>query len=240
MASFSRGLCLVLTVAMAATRPSSAIKAGSSDSSFWWETKEFAGFNKTARALRNAGDFASLESVYTTGYLRAQKLGNRPAQISFLTNLGTARMLSWQYARALESYVAASSLAEQWKDWSALGGIAVNLSLVYQQVGDAEAALSALERGKAAVDRLPIPPPYMAQLLMRLRSVRTDLQDDSALPRYQDAIEAARKTDNPEAEAAAWDLLGKEWIAAGKLEKAESALGRALRLRSIHSQKSRG
>jgi CHAT domain-containing protein/tetratricopeptide (TPR) repeat protein len=238
MASFSRGLCLVLTVAMAATRPSSAIKAGSSDSSFWWETKEFAGFNKTARALRNAGDFASLESVYTTGYLRAQKLGNRPAQISFLTNLGTARMLSWQYARALESYVAASSLAEQWKDWSALGGIAVNLSLVYQQVGDAEAALSALERGKAAVDRLPIPPPYMAQLLMRLRSVRTDLQDDSALPRYQDAIEAARKTDNPEAEAAAWDLLGKEWIAAGKLEKAESALGRALRLRSIHSQKS--
>jgi len=32
---------------MAATRPSSAIRAGSSDSSSWWETKEFARFTET-------------------------------------------------------------------------------------------------------------------------------------------------------------------------------------------------
>src|SRR6185295_787158 len=165
---FIRGLCLVLTVSMAATRPSSAIRAGSSDSSSWWETKEFARFTETAHTLREAGDFAGLESVYVEGYQRAKALGNLPAQINYLTNLGTARMLSLQYATALEAYLAANLLAEQSGDWSAFGAIAVNLSLIYQHVGDADSAVSALQRGKAAVDRLPVPPRYMAQLLMRL------------------------------------------------------------------------
>src|SRR5204863_8277204 len=49
-------------------------------------------------------------------------------------------------------------------------------------------------------------------------------------------IEAARQTGEPEAEAAAWGLLADEEMAAGKLEDAESALGRALRLRSKYSR----
>ena len=236
MASLIRGLCLVLTMSMAATRPSSAIRAGSSDSSSWWETREFARFTEAAHKLREAGDFPGLESVYLEGYQRAKALGNLTAQISYLTNLGTARMLSLQYASALEAYLTANRLAEQSGDWSASGAIAVNLSLIYQQVGDADSALSALQRGKAAVDRLHVPPRYMAQLLMRLRSVQEDLQNGSAGPRYQEAIEAARQTAEPEAEAAAWDLLGDEEMAAGKLDEAESAMGRALRLRSKYSK----
>jgi len=90
---------------MAATRPSSAIRAGSSDSSSWWETKEFARFTETAHTLREAGDFAGLESVYVAGYQRAKALGHIPAQINYLTNLGTARMFSLQYASALEAYL---------------------------------------------------------------------------------------------------------------------------------------
>jgi CHAT domain-containing protein len=223
---------------MAATRPSSAIRAGSSDSSSWWETKEFARFTDTAHTLRAAGDFVGLESVYLAGYQRAKALGHIPAQINYLTNLGTARMFSLQYASALEAYLGANRLAEELGDWSASGAIAVNLSLIYQQVGDAESALSALERGKTAVDRLPAPPRYMAQLLMRLRSVRADLEEDSGGIRYQDAIEAARRTGDPEAEASAWDLLGDQEMTTGKLEDAEAALGRALRLRSIYSRES--
>jgi len=106
---------------MAATRPSSAIRAGSSDSSSWWETKEFARFTETAHTLREAGDFPGLESVYVGGYQRAKALGNLPAQINYLTNLGTARMLSLQYASALEAYLAANQLAEQSGDWSGSG-----------------------------------------------------------------------------------------------------------------------
>ena len=223
---------------MAATRPSSAIRAGSSDSSSWWETKEFARSTATAHKLREAGDFAGLESVYREGYQRAKALGHIPAQINYLTNLGTARMLSLQYASALEAYQAAHRLAEEAGDWSACGAIAVNLSLIYQRVGDAESALSALERGKSDVDRLPVAPRYRAQLLMRLRSVQADLQEDPGGIRYEDAIEAARLTGEPEAEAAAWDLLAEERMAAGQLEAAESAFGRGLRLRSAYSRKS--
>lgn len=230
---------------MAATRPSSAIRAGSPDSSRWWETKDFAEFTATARARRAEQDFAGLESVYAQGYQRAKALGNEAAQISYLSNLGTSRMLVLHYAPALEAYLEASALAERTGDWSALGGIAVNLALIYQWMGDAEAALSALERGKAATDRLRTPPAYEAQLLMRLRSVRAALQENPAErrdiePRYEDAIEAARQAADPDAEALAWHLLGEEKTAAGDLGEAEVALGQALRLRTSYSPKSLG
>ena len=87
-------------------------------------------------------------------------------------------MLLLHYAPALEAYLEASALAERTGDWSAMGGIAANLALLYQWMGDANSALSALERGKAALDRLRTPPFYKAQLLMRLRSVRAELQSN--------------------------------------------------------------
>ena len=228
---------------MAATRPSSAIRAGSLDSGQWWETKDFADFTKTARVRRAAEDLAGLESVYTQGYERAKALGNLAAQISYLSNLGTARMLAVRYAPALEAYLEASALAERVGDWSAFGGVAVNLALLYQWMGDPNGALSALEAGKAAMDRLRVPPPYKAQLLMSLRSVRAELQENPTErphiePSYEDAIEAARETGDPEAEAAAWDLLGEEKTAAGELSGAEASLGRSLRLRNSYSPKS--
>jgi CHAT domain-containing protein/tetratricopeptide (TPR) repeat protein len=231
---------------MAATRPSSAIRAGSPDSSRWWETKDFAEFTEAARARRQVGDFAGLESVFIAGYQRATMQGNQAAQISYLSNLGTARWLSLRYAPALEAYLEASGLAERIGDWSALGGIAVNLALVYQRMGDADAALSALERGKTATDRLQTPPYYKAQLLMTLRSVRAELQGNPTEPRYEEAIEAARQTHDPRAvgqegnEATAWDFLGQEKIVAGDLEGAEASLGRALRLRTSYSPESLG
>ena len=176
---------------------------------------------------------------------RAQTLGNVAAQIGYLSNLGTARMLLLHYAPALEAYLEASALAERTGDWSALGGIAVNLSWVYQRMGDANAALSALERGKAATDHLRAPPAYEAQLLIRLRSVRSALQENPAErryiePRYEDAIEAARQAADPNAEALAWHLLGEEKIAAGKLEEAEAPLGQALRLRQRNARENLG
>ncbi|MBZ5632858.1 MAG: CHAT domain-containing protein [Acidobacteriia bacterium] len=232
---------------MAATRPSSAIRAGSPDSSRW-DTKDFTELIQVAQARRAAGDFAGLESVYTQGYQRAKALRNGPAAINYLSNLGTVRMLLLRYSPALQAYLEACKLAERAGDWFALGAIAVNLSQIYERMGDADAALSALERGKSAIDRLRTSPPYKARLLMRLRSVRAALQENRAEhrslepdiePRYEDAIEAARLTDDPkaEAEAAAWDLLGKEKIAAGEFEEAEAALGGALRLRTSYSPK---
>jgi len=237
---FSLGLGLVLTVSMAATRPSSAIRAGSPDSSQWWDTKYFVEFTRAARACRAAGDFAGLESVYSQGYERAKQLSNVSAQISYLSNLGTTRMLVLHYDTALQAYLEASDLAERIGDWSATGGIAANLAVLYQWLGDPNSALSALERGKAALDRLQIPPLYKAQLLMRLRSVRADLHQSPTEPSYEEAIEAARETGDIDAEAAAWDLLGKEEIAAGELRDAEASLGRALRLRTSYSPKGLG
>ena len=247
MASFPRGLGVVLTLCMAVTRPSSAIRNGSPDSSPWWDTPEYREFTAAARIHRADQNFAALESVYQAGYNRARALGNTTAEISYLSNLGTTRMLQARYAPAVSAYLEASDLAEGTGDWSSEGGIAVNLASIYQRIGDIKAALTALERGMSAIDRMDrtgrIPtPPYEPQLLMRLRSVRDSLRDGATgeleKPSYRDAIEAARRTADPTAEAAAWDFLGNQQMVAGNLEEAEASLGRALWLRGRLSTKS--
>ena len=248
MARFILGLGVVLIVCIA-TRPSSAIQAGSPNSSRWWETTDFSDFTETARVRRASGDFAGLESVFAAAYQHARTLGNLEAETAYLGNLGTTRMLLLHYAPALEAYLAAAAMAEQREDWSALGGIAINLSSLYLRMGDANAAVSALERGLAGSDhsgrdRRDAPRPYRAQLIMSLRNIRAELPESRANgdlePDYQDAIEAAREAGDSEVEAAAWDFLSKERIAAGDFEGAEAALGHALRLRSSDSPKSFG
>jgi len=237
LAGILRGLGLVLIISMAATGPSSAIRVGSPDASRWWETDSFADLVEAAQARRAEGDFAGLASIYALGYQRAIALGNAPAQVAYLSNLGSAYWSSLQYARALETYLKASALAERTKDWTASGAIAVNLSLIYELMGDAEAALGALDRAKAAVDRATGTPPYKAQLLMRLRAVRADLSENAAKALYIEAVEAARQAGDGDAEASAWDLLGREQAAAGEFEAAETSIGRALRLRMFFSRK---
>lgn len=237
MAHFARGLGLVLTISMAATDPSSAIRVGSPDPSRWWETDNFADLIEAAQELRVEGDFAGLAAIYAQGYQRAIALANIPAQIAYLSNLGTARMVQLQYAGAIQSFLRASALAEQVHDWAGLGAIAINLSRIYQELGDAGAALSSLERAKAAVDRAQRAPLYKAQLLMRLRAVHADLNGNVAEPRYTEAIDAARQSGDAEAEATAWDLLGAEQTASGQFDVAETSIGRALRLRTIYSRK---
>jgi CHAT domain-containing protein len=237
LAHFVRGLGLVLTISMAATDPSSAIRVGSPDPSRWWETDNFADLIEAAQKLRAEGDFAGLAAIYATGYQRAIGLANIPAQIAYLSNLGTARMVQFQFAAAIETFLRASALAEQVQDWTDLGAIAVNLSGIYQEMGDAGAALGSLERAKAAIDRAQRAPPYKAQLLMRLRAVRADLNKTADEPQYAEAIEAARQSGDPEGEATAWDLLGQEQATAGEFDTAEASIGRALRLRTAYSRK---
>jgi len=87
LARFSLGL--ILTVCMAATRPSSAIRAGSLDSSRWWETKNFEGSTETAHGRRAAGNFAGLKSGCIEAYKRATAPRNQAAQES-----GTAATVS--------------------------------------------------------------------------------------------------------------------------------------------------
>ncbi len=237
MAGFLRGLGLVLIISLAATDPSSAIRVGPLGPSRWWETDNFRDLIEAAQRRRAQGDFAGLASLYAAGYQRAIALENIPAQIAYLSNLGSAHSVQLEYAQALDAYLKASALAERTSDWPAVGALAVNLSLIYERIGDADSAVSSLERAKTAVGRIPGAPPFKAQLLMSLRAVLADSNRNIGEPRYTEAIDAARQSGDPEAEATAWDLLGQEQAASDQFDMAEGSVGRALRLRWGHSRK---
>jgi CHAT domain-containing protein len=231
---------------MAVSRPSPASNPESLRSGKWWNAKDFVSIRASAAQRRAAGDLAGLEAVCQTGLDLAKRLGSRPAQIAYLTTIGNSRLQRFQYASALEAYLAASHLAEASQDWEDFGAISGNLSSVYQQVGDLPSALSAAERGQAALRNLPQHIFYEAQLLLQLGRLHSQLGDGEAARFFLAGIDAAREQDDQTlehhawdvvAEAQAWDLLGMERLSEGRLAEAEAALSEALRLRALFEPK---
>ncbi len=212
----------------------------------WWDAKDFRNIPERAAQCRAASDLAWLESVCRAGIDLAQRLGNQKTQIGDLTTIGNSRLQQFHYGPAIEAYLAAGNLAEQAEDWEDFGAISLNLSSVYQQVGDVPSALSAAERGRAAIQNLPGQPFFMAQLLLQLGRLHQDIQDGSAAGFFLKGIDAARQQDDQTiehhswdvvTEAQAWDLLGMERLSGGNPAEAEIALTEALRLRTLFEAK---
>jgi len=231
---------------MAVTRPSPATDPESLRSGKWWDAEDFRSIRASAAQRRAAGDLAGLETVCQAGLELARSLGNRKAQIGYLTTIGNSRLQRFQYGDALNAYLEASRLAEAARDWEDFGAISGNLSAVYQQVGDFPSALSAAERGRVAIQNLPRQPFYKAQLLLQLGRLHARLHDSEATRYFLEGIDAAREQDDQTlekhpwdvvSEAQAWDLLGSERLASGNLEEAESAFSEAFRLRTLFERK---
>jgi hypothetical protein len=79
---------------MAATRPSSAIRAGSPDSSRWWETKNFAEFTEAVHARWLSLRYAlALEA-----YLEASRLAERAGDWSAWEGIAVNKASGWNAA----------------------------------------------------------------------------------------------------------------------------------------------
>jgi len=234
MATLPRCLCLFLTLWMVSLRTSRAIKAGSSDSS-WWGSEASSAFTKAARQFRNAGDFSAAQRIYEQGYEEAKKRQNIPAQERYLSSIAGCRLMQLKYLDALRLYLEARKLAVFISDREELGAIAFNISNLYMQVWDFEAALAAAEEGRRAVATLA-KPYYKAQLLLHLGRLHAVLADGGAGTLYSEGIEASREQGDVVFEAQGWDLLGEEWIQNGRYADAERALTEAFRLRVLRAR----
>src|SRR5262245_44106031 len=123
-ASVRPGLCMLLTVWAASTRPL-VPGTGSPHPKAWWEAPEFARVRDQANEYRKKGDLPSAEAVFLAGYDEARRQGITAAQIAYLSALGNVRMLRFAYQDALQAYLRARNLAESAGDWVNAGGIAV-------------------------------------------------------------------------------------------------------------------
>jgi CHAT domain-containing protein len=189
--------------------------------------------------LRKAGDYRAAEGLYQQGYREAVRLGDRLAAVRYLMSAGGCQLLAFKYRAALATFLDARQLAIGIQDQVDLGAIAVNLSSLHLQMWDLPAATRAAEEGLAQMGLIDSrttagKPPlsyFEAHLLVQLGRIHAMLGDGQAGAFFMAGIEAARARSDVAIESLAWDLLGEEQLASGRLPPAETSFLEAFRLR---------
>lgn len=180
--------------------------------------------------MRGVGNFSGAESLYQQGYRIASQRHDSIAVTRLLISMGGVRLEQHRYRAALEPLMEARRLAASSDDRLDLGAADGNLSSLYLQMWDLNAALRLAEEGVRS--SAPIRNVYYRhQLLLQLGRLHQASQDGKAEEFFQKGIEAAREAGDGAQEARGWDLLGEDWLRNGQLSDAERALDEAFRLR---------
>ena len=115
--------------------------------------------------------------------------------------------------------------------------IAVNLSSLYLQMWDTDAAIRPTRsRGIRRVKERLITPPLLLQL-GRLNAMSSDPRAEGY---FREGIESANEQSDIATEARGWDLFGEERLSRGDLSGADEALSQAYRLRVLHDRPESG
>lgn len=196
------------------------------------EAPELIKLRREGNALFRRGEYIRAIQTYEKGYGEARLRGNPRSAMRFLNNLGGAHYRMFRYRDAVHAYLEARDLATSQGDRETLGALDVNLSSLYFEMGDVEAALETAEQGL----KLPsdVTAKFKARLLIQCARIRAQQNDsEQAVALLRDAIEASRKELDTSSESQAWNELGNTLVERGQLPSAESALIEAFRLRKL-------
>jgi CHAT domain-containing protein/Tfp pilus assembly protein PilF len=152
----------------------------------------------------------------------------------FLTNCGALAMAQARYRSAHQMLLRSRQLSENAGDLPGEGLALANLTTLYIQTGDFDAAKLAAEQG---IERARIHEPYpgmRAQLLINLGTALAKLNETGKAEEYfARAIDAAAQSGPLSIEGSAWDALGFARLKRGDLDEAEPALVNGYRLRLL-------
>jgi CHAT domain-containing protein len=183
-------------------------------------------------AAFRSGEYLRAIQIYEDGYAAAIRRGVPQSAARFLNNLGSVHFQLFQYRNAIDAYLKARDLARSQGDREALGALCVNLSSLYAQMGDLDAASETVDQGL----RLPrgITAKYRPKLLIQYAYIKWRRNNSGeAVKALRDAIEASRSQLDPAAESQAWNEMGSALLESGRLAEAEDALLEAFRMRKL-------
>lgn len=246
MATIPRCLCVILTLWMACSRPSASILPGAPSFGAWWGTPDSRKIARLADKARRSGDLTAAEAYYRQGYDEALRRHDEQAVVGYLNGIAACRLTQLRYGAALETLLEAKGRAKSIGDRAALGAIAVNLSTLYFQVYDFDAALREAEEGRDAVAFMKRPY-FLPNLLLQMARLHEKLQHDGmAASLYRQGIQAAKISGDKALEAIGLDLLAEALLEEerqghkGHLDEAEQALNTGILLREEFAPKDLG
>ena len=196
------------------------------------EPSELLELRHQGNALLRASQYPRAISVYENGYREAERRGRLRSAVRFLNNLGSAYYQLFRYRDAIQAYLRARDLARLQGDLEMLGALNVNLSSLYFDMGDIDAALESAEEGL----KLPndATAKFKASLLLQCARIKQRQKDpEQTVALLQNAIEVSRTQLDMASEAQAWNELGNAFIERGQLQPGERALLEAFRMREL-------
>jgi CHAT domain-containing protein len=182
------------------------------------------------------GQYVRAARTYESGYEMAKSRGDLPAAVRFLNNVGSARYRLFQYREAVKAYLEARSLAGHAGDGKQIGALCFNLSSLYLEMGDVEAAAQSARKGLDVLKGMTTA--FKSQLLIQAAQIKLRQKDlATALVDLREAAEEARRDSdwpsNMATEAQAWNEIGNALLESGNLKAAETPLLEAFRLRRL-------
>jgi tetratricopeptide (TPR) repeat protein len=179
-----------------------------------------------------AGEYLRAIQMYEKGYEEAKHSGSLRSAVRFLNNLGSARYQLFRYRDAVQAYLEARDLATSRGDRESLGALCFNLSSLYFDMGDIEAALESAQQGLQLPDDATAR--FKARLLIQCARINGQQKgSEQAVILLHEAIEVSRADLDISSEAQAWNELGNTLVERGQLQSAERALIEAFRLRKL-------
>jgi CHAT domain-containing protein/tetratricopeptide (TPR) repeat protein len=221
-------LTIVLSVVQCGTRTASNHRIQSNDD----EPPELRELRRQGNALLRASQYPQAISIYENGYQEARRRRSLRSAVRFLNNLGSAYYQLFRYRDAIQTYLKARDLARLHGDRETLGALSVNLSSLYFDMGETDAALESAEEGL----KLPndATARFKAQLLLQCARIKERQKDTGQrVALLQNAIEVSRTELDTASEAQAWNELGNAFIERGQLQSGERALLEAFRMRKL-------
>ena len=204
------------------------------------DSQQMEGLRRLGRegdSLFAARRYLEAAEVYERVWLEAKKLGDLRFGVRYLANLGACQVAMLRYREGMNAYLEAKELAERVGDRETATGLAANVSALYFEMREFNAAVQAAESGLSLL-KGEIPTTYRAKLLTQLGRLRARTGNmRAAVPLFYEAIEEADRQGDFASKALAWSHLGNELMLQGDLAGAEDALVEAFRIRKLTRDK---
>lgn len=221
-------LAILLSLVQCSTRGVSSPRIRGNDD----EPPELLELRHQGNALLRASQYPRAIRIYENGYAEAKRRGSLRSAVRFLNNLGSAYYQLFRYRDAIQTYLKAREISRLQGDRETLGALSVNLSSLYFDMGDIDAALEAAEEGLKLPEEATAR--FRASLLLQCARIKGRQKDpEHALTLLQNAIEVSRTELDMASEAQAWNELGNAFIERGQLQRGERALLEAFRMRML-------
>jgi CHAT domain-containing protein len=193
-----------------------------------WLGERYQKFRRPGLLALQKGDYAEALKQYHAGAEAARRGGDAISEARFLANLSTAHMLRFDNRAAIRSLLNAREAARRANDSSTLQSVEANLTNVYIQTGDYEAAALAAARGAAIHPPRQQPDMRIGILLTFARAAAKTRGLRAAEPALSEALHTAGFAAEPlRQEAEILDMWGYEALEAGQWDRARDMLSLA-------------